>query len=189
MGGCAAGGGAGSSLKPKAPIFAAPATSASPPKIYEVPPHSRYRRKVPSPVGSANLRRNPPDFSALTVLVVEDHTDSRDLMREVLQSCGASVLEADNVRTAQEYVSTLKLDLIVTDLALPGGDGASFLRWLREQPGDRGGTLPAIVVTAYQERYPPAEVTGWAAYFRKPLDVDEFVRTIAAIFRRPGANR
>jgi len=141
---------------------------------------------VPSPVGGANLRRNPPDFSALTVLVVEDHADRRELMREVLQSCGASVLEADNVRTAQEYVRTLKLDLIITDLALPGGDGASFLRWLREQPR---GTLPAIAVTAYYRRYPPAEVTGWAAYFRKPLDVDEFVRTIAAIFRRPGANR
>src|SRR5260370_481623 len=70
-----------------------------------------------------------------------------------------------------------------------GGDGPSLRRWLGEKPRDRGGTLPAIAVTAYYRRYPPAEVTGWAAYFRKPLDVDEFVRTIAAIFRRPGANR
>jgi len=120
---------------------------------------------------------------------VDDHTDSRDFLREVLQSCGAAVLEADNVRTAQEYVNTVKLDLIVTDLALPDADGASFLKWLRERPGDKGGALPAIAVTAYHERYPPTEVTGWAAYFQKPLKVDEFVRTIVSIFRRPGADR
>jgi len=140
---------------------------------------------VTSAVGGANLPRRLADLSALTVLVVDDHADSRDLLREVLQSCGAAVLEADNVRTAQEYVKTVKLDLIVTDLALPGADGASFLKWLREQPGAKGGALPAIAVTAYRERYPPAEVTGWAAYFQKPIRVEEFVNTIVAIFRRP----
>jgi len=63
------------------------------------------------------------------------------------------------------------------------------LKWLREQPVDKGGTLPAIAVTAYYERYPPTEVTGWAAYFPKPLNIDEFVNTIVALFRRPGADR
>jgi DNA-binding response OmpR family regulator len=133
------------------------------------------------------LRTSLPDFSALTVLIVEDDADSRHLLREVLESCGAAVLEAEDVRTAEEYVSTLKMDLIVTDLALPGRDGASFLKWLREQPPDKGGTLPAIAVTAYDKRFPPTALSGWAAYFRKPLDPDEFVRTIAAILRRPGA--
>jgi len=99
-----------------------------------------------------NVWANRPDFSALAVLVVEDDADSRDLIREVLQSCGATVLGAEDVGTAQRYVSTVKLDLIVTDLALPGVDGASFLTWLREQPSDRGGSLPAFAVTAYHER-------------------------------------
>ena len=134
--------------------------------------------------GVANVWRNLPDFSDLTVLIVEDDADSRDLLREVLQACGAIVLEADNVRTAKECVSTLKTNLIVTDLALPGDDGASFLRWLREQPRDRGGTLPVIAVTAYSKDFPPTEVSGWAAYFKKPLNIDEFVNTIAAILKR-----
>ena len=134
--------------------------------------------------GVANIRKSLPDFSDLTVLIVEDDTDSRELLREVLQACGAMVLEADNTRTARECVSTLKTNLIVTDLALPGDDGASFLRWLREQPRDRGGTLPVIAVTAYSNDFPPTEVAGWAAYFKKPLNIDEFVRTIAAILKR-----
>ncbi len=72
---------------------------------------------------------------------------------------------------------------------LRGANRARRDRDIDPCPPEKRGTLPAIAVTAYYRRYPPAEVTGWAAYFRKPLDVDEFVRTIAAIFRRPGANR
>jgi CheY-like chemotaxis protein len=136
---------------------------------------------------SANPQSKLPDLSALTILLIEDDPDSRELMRSILQSCGAGVLEADNVRTAQQYVGTLKVDLIVTDLALPGADGATFLRWLREQPREHGGTLPAIAVTAYDKRYPPAEVPGWAAYFRKPIHPEEFVRTIADIITPPAA--
>jgi DNA-binding response OmpR family regulator len=60
------------------------------------------------------------------------------------------------------------------------------LRWLREPPRNRGGNVPVVAVTAYHERYPPAAISGWAAYFQKPLDVEQFVRTIAAILRRPG---
>jgi CheY-like chemotaxis protein len=78
-----------------------------------------------------------------------------------------------------------KLDVIVTDLMLPGRDGAAFLRWLRDQPHDRGGAVPAIAVTAYGKRYPATEVTGWAAYLQKPFDPDELVKTIAAILNLP----
>ena len=47
--------------------------------------------------------------------------------------------------------------------------------------------MPAIAVTAYDKRYPPTDVTGWAAYFRKPVDPEELVKTINAIVRGPGA--
>jgi DNA-binding response OmpR family regulator len=141
---------------------------------------------VSSPTSGADVRIALPDLSALTVLVVEDDTDSRHLLYEVLQSCGATVLVAEDGRTGQRHVGTVKLDLIVTDLALPGLDGVEFLRWLREQPRNRGGNVPVVAVTAYHERYPPTNVAGWAAYFRKPLDPHDLVRTIAAILRRPG---
>jgi len=122
------------------------------------------------------LRGNVPSLSGLTILVVEDDPDGRNLLRDVLQSRGATVLEAEEVLTAQQYLRTLKVDLVVTDLALPGRDGVSLLNWLRSQPHDRGGNVPAVAVTAYDKRY-----------FRKPLDLDEVMRTIAAILRPPGA--
>ena len=48
----------------------------------------------------------------------------------------------------------------MTDLALSGEDGAMFLKWLRPQPSEGGGTVPAVAVTARYENYPPTEVSG-----------------------------
>ena len=126
-----------------------------------------------------------PDFSRLNILIIEDDVDSREFLREVLRTCGARVVEADNIRTAKEFVYNLKFDLIVTDLALPGEDGATFLKWLRAQPRDKGGNTLAVAVTAFYEQYPPAQVSGWAAYFQKPVAIEQFVRTIADILKIP----
>jgi CheY-like chemotaxis protein len=125
-----------------------------------------------------------PDFSGLLFLVVEDDADSREFLRAVLERYGARVIEADNVRTSRQYIETLKIDLIVTDLALPEEDGAALLKWLRARPAEKGGAIPAIAVTAYYENYPPAQLSGWAAYFQKPLQIEQLVGTIAAILGR-----
>jgi CheY-like chemotaxis protein len=130
-----------------------------------------------------------PDLCGLTVLVVEDDSDNRELLRVALQAHGASVVEAEEVMTAQACVRQLKIDLIVTDLALPGRDGASLLKWLRAQPREAGGCLPAIAVTAFDQRFPPTEVSGWAAYLRKPLDPHQLVTTIAEVLNLPKSRR
>lgn len=132
---------------------------------------------------------NLPNFSGLLILVVEDDADSREFLRTVIERCGARVIEADNVRTARQHVETLKVDLIITDLALPGEDGASLLKWLREQPAAKGGAIPAIAVTAYYEKFPPTQLSGWAAYFQKPLQIEQLVETIASILGRGGKPR
>jgi CheY-like chemotaxis protein len=126
-----------------------------------------------------------PNFSSLTFLVVDDHEDGRMVLSEVLRACGATVLEASNIPTAKAYFRTRKLDLVVTDLALPGEDGAMFLKWLREQPREQGGGVAAVAVTAYYEDYPPTAIAGWAAYLQKPVELGHFVQTIAAILGIP----
>ena len=73
----------------------------------------------------------------------------------------------------------------MTDLALPGHAGAMFLKLFRQQPSEGGGTVPAVAVTARYEKHPPTEVSGWAAYFRKPVDINHFVQTVATILNVP----
>jgi hypothetical protein len=60
-----------------------------------------------------------------------------------------------------------------------------FLKWLRAQPAERGGRVPALVVTAFYERYGPDDLTGWTAYLQKPVEIGQFVRTVADILRIP----
>jgi CheY-like chemotaxis protein len=129
--------------------------------------------------------RNLPDFSGLTFLIVEDSDVTRQLLSDLLRVCGAVVVEASSIRAAKEQVGTRKLDMIVTDLALPDEDGAMFLKWLRAQPAERGGRVPALVVTAFYERYGPDDLTGWTAYLQKPVEIGQFVRTVADILRIP----
>src|SRR5262249_21762459 len=117
-----------------------------------------------------------PDFSRLTMRFVEDGLDSRQFLCEVLRACGATVVDTDNVAKAKEIVSSTKLDLIVTDLALPGEDGAAFLTWLRAPGRDKSRAVPVIAVTGFYETYPPAEVRGWAGYIQKPVGLEGFVR-------------
>jgi len=128
---------------------------------------------------------NLPDFSRLTMLLVEDDLDSRQFLCEVLRASGATVVDTDNVAKAKEIVSSTKLDLIVTDLAVPGEDGAAFLTWLRAPGRDKSRAVPVIAVTGFYETYPPAEVRGWAAYIQKPVGIEEFVRTVAATLKIP----
>ena len=45
--------------------------------------------------------------------------------------------------------------------------------------------VPAVAVTAFYQQFPPGEVSGWAAYFQKPVDIEQFVRTVADILHVP----
>lgn len=144
-------------------------------------PQTRYKDERVT----TDTPQHPPNLGGLSVLVVDDDKDNRAFLSEVLRACDAIVLEADNIATAKAYASTHQLNLVVTDLALPGEDGATFLKWLRQQPRERGGRVPAVVVTAFSDDYPLSEVLGWAAYFQKPVDMNQFLETVATILKVP----
>jgi CheY-like chemotaxis protein len=65
-------------------------------------------------------------------------------------------------------------------------DGVLAKDRLRARPAEKGGAIPAIAVTAFYENYPPAQLSDWAAYFQKPLQIEQLVETIAAILGRGG---
>jgi PAS domain S-box-containing protein len=81
-----------------------------------------------------------------TVLVVEDDTDTRDLLRRLLNRAGWVVLEAENGRVALQQVAERQPELILLDLMMPEMDGFAFLEALRQQ--DAWRSIPVVVVTA-----------------------------------------
>jgi signal transduction histidine kinase/CheY-like chemotaxis protein len=81
-----------------------------------------------------------------SVLVVEDHEDTREMMARTLAGDGWKVRQAENGRVALQRVAEARPDLILLDLMMPEMDGFEFISHLRENNEWRG--IPVVVVTA-----------------------------------------
>jgi CheY-like chemotaxis protein len=111
-------------------------------------------------LGAADYLTKPVDWDRLvtilrkyrcahppcTVLVVEDDTDTRDMLRRMLTREGWAVTEATNGRVALERMAECQPELILLDLMMPEMDGFAFLEALRQQ--DAWRSIPIVVVTA-----------------------------------------
>lgn len=108
------------------------------------------------------------------VVVVDDDLFARELMAEFLSELGGLRLEVfESAASALEWCSEHEPDLVITDYEMPGLDGVSFVRELRELPHFKG--VPVVVVTAAQDptvRFLALEA-GANDYLTKPLAARE----------------
>jgi two-component system, OmpR family, response regulator len=123
------------------------------------------------------------NLARCTVLVIEDHPDSRDLLVTVLRNLRAHVLTARNIEEAELELQSVVVSLIICDMKLPDGTGYDFIKWLRAQRG-RIANTPCIAVTGFEQHFPPNMATGFDAYMRKPINLDKFCDVAVAIARR-----
>ena len=107
------------------------------------------------------------------VLVVEDYEDTREFMRFLLQDYGFDVTEAANGYEAIECVKRQVPDLILMDISMPGMDGLTAARKIRENSGS--SRRPAIIaITAYGEAARrKALEAGCDASLSKPIDFED----------------
>jgi CheY-like chemotaxis protein len=113
------------------------------------------------------------------VLVVEDYEDTREFMKFLLQDYGFDVAEATNGYEALESVKRQVPDLILMDISMPGMDGLTAARKIREQSG--GSRKPAIIaITAYGEAAQrKALEAGCDASLSKPINFDDLEPVLA----------
>jgi PAS domain S-box-containing protein len=123
-------------------------------------------------------------LTRLTVLVVDDDEDARDLIRTTLEHEGARVLSAGSLKQAQEILAGETPDVVVSDIAMPNGTGYDLARQIRANP--RLATLPAIALTAYGrvEDRERALSAGFDFHIVKPVEPLHLVQAIAAAVRR-----
>jgi CheY-like chemotaxis protein len=119
----------------------------------------------------------------LKLLIVDDDPNTRALLREALEVCGANVRVSASAREAQQAVESWHPDLMISDLAMPREDGYELIRRVRDLPPDRGGRMPAIACTAFSrdEVHERAINAGFDAVVAKPVDIDLLVDTIAHV--------
>jgi CheY-like chemotaxis protein len=108
-------------------------------------------------------------LEGVRVLVVDDDADSLKLAAVALEQYGARVTTARSGAEALEAMSTELPDVLVSDLGMPGLDGLQLMREIRSR---KGGSVPALALTAYA-MVADAERTraaGYTMHLSKPLD-------------------
>lgn len=113
---------------------------------------------------------------ARTVLVVDDDEDARFLLESLLLAQGATVLVAASVSAARKALARGGVDVVVSDIGMPGEDGFALARTLNEG----GQPLPAIALTAFaspEDRRRALEA-GFSSYLAKPVDPEGLVAAI-----------
>jgi len=119
------------------------------------------------------------------LLVVDDDDRIRNLLKEYLTRAGFRVTAAPGGAAARRLVETFDFDLAVFDVMMPGEDGFSLTRWLRERPGAQGRT-PVLILTARglaEDRIEGLKL-GADDYLAKPFEPEELLLRIEAILRR-----
>lgn len=111
-----------------------------------------------------------------TVLVVDDNRDAIEALASVLELAGHRVIATTSSAAALEAWTRTRdrIDLVVTDLAIPGMNGLDLARTLHES----GPQVPVVVVSGYS---PPPETPDVAAWLCKPVAVDDLLTTIGRI--------
>jgi len=123
----------------------------------------------------------------MRVLVVEDHANTAAFVRKALQAEGFAVDVCRNGDDALAAAAATPFDAIVLDIMLPGRDGLSVLRQLRE----RCNVTPVLLLSARGEVNERIEGLNAGAddYLPKPFVVAELVARVRALGRRPGESR
>ena len=116
------------------------------------------------------------------VLIVDDHRDIRDLVGKYLGQHGFRVSTASGGEEARRMLRAGSFDLVVLDVMMPGEDGLSLCRHLRETT-----EFPVIMLTAKAEE--DDQLVGFAFgaddYVTKPFSMKVLLARVAAVVRRP----
>jgi CheY-like chemotaxis protein len=125
-------------------------------------------------------------LDGLLILVVDDEADTRELLKEGLQYCGAKVSLAASAEEALDALVSTSPDVLISDIGMPGVDGYDLIRQVRGLPRDRGGNIPAIALTAYtrtEDRLQSLRA-GYDMHVPKPVELAELVAVAATVVRR-----
>ena len=119
----------------------------------------------------------------LSILLVEDHEDTRQVMVDLLERARHRVVAAHDVRSARAAAAHDRFDLVVSDLGLPDGSGHDLMRYLRENYGLKGIAVSGYGAADDIERSLSA---GFVEHLTKPVYPQKLKEAIARAGRWPG---
>jgi signal transduction histidine kinase/ActR/RegA family two-component response regulator len=146
------------------------------------------RAPQPEPVAASHAGRRG-DLTGVKVLLVDDADDTLDVLQQILQHSGATIMAASNAGTALALLERERPDVIVSDIGMPDIDGFELMRRIRRRTAGAGGAIPAIALTAFtrQDDRHKAMQAGFDDYLAKPVEPGSLVAHIAQAVGQRGA--
>lgn len=115
------------------------------------------------------------------VLVVDDEVDLREIVASELDFMGASVDQAGNITAADAILKQKKIDLIISDIRMPGGTGVELLKTVKAR---NILNPPVILITGFADITPEeAYAEGAEALMSKPFQLDELIQVCARLLQ------
>ncbi len=131
------------------------------------------------------LSRLPRELGGITIVAVDDDAEARILLQRILTYCRAEVTVVETAAEALQAVESLRPDVLLSDIEMPGEDGYSLIAKVRALGPERGGDTPAAALTAYaraQDRT-RALLAGFQLHVPKPVEPLELVAVVANLAR------
>ncbi len=125
------------------------------------------------------------------MLAVDDEADARELIATVLEQAGARAITVATAEEALEALLRNRPDVLLSDIGIPGTDGYSLIRRVRDLAPEQGGNIPAAALTAYSraEDARRAIEAGFERHVSKPVEPDVLVGQVAALAGRQTPRR
>jgi PAS domain S-box-containing protein len=144
---------------------------------------------APNPIERRSQSRKTSSLAGFSVVLVEDHNDSRELFAQALKNAGAAVVSFTGSDDAFRALDSVRPSILVADIGLPGEDGYTLIRRVRAHSAPAVRNVPAIAVTAYTTvpDRDEALALGYQRHLSKPIDPQQLIETIHDVLRR--ANR
>jgi CheY-like chemotaxis protein len=141
--------------------------------------------------GSAELAapepaRLPRILDGVRVLVVDDDADTAEVFAAALGACGAEVVVATSARDALRVLAARAVDVVVSDIAMPGADGYWLLREIRRSADARTRAVPVLAATAFGREHAPGRTlaAGFVDHLEKPVDPEALCVAVARAVAR-----
>jgi CheY-like chemotaxis protein len=134
--------------------------------------------------GGSTSSPPPPRLEGVSVLVVDDEQDTREMLKIMIEQLGADVNVCASSSEAMTMLRDWQPDVIVSDIEMPDEDGYELMRRVRQLEAIRGvSQVPAVALTAYArvEDRMRALAAGYQMHIAKPAQPEELAAVIASL--------